>query len=277
MSCDAGKTCCGAGCCGTGAFCCDPALGNCCPNGWNCRNGRCCEGPWCGDTCCFVGETCCGEACCSSGQVCCLGPDHCCNAGTTCCPGGTQCCYPDQTCCHGVCGLKGACCFFDSGSCSELTALCCQEQGGTYQGGGTTCTPPDLCRPRCENCQSFTRNFAECVHFVGDPNGTPCSTTECIENRIETATCTFYPVRSGPPKCDTQFSASTAWAWQWVRTMPCPAQNVSWNTFLTPYEGCGTNCTGWDPPRDSCLVGACIGNLVGGPFERLGKRVCGCP
>jgi hypothetical protein len=242
----------------------------------NLSTGACENNPQCSVKCCPASP---GFFCCpNAGDICCSNPNHCCLSTQTCCPGGLECCNPDQTCCNGVCGLKGACCFFDTGgSCSELTSLCCAQQGGFYQGNGTTCTPADLCKPRCDNCQAFVRSFAECVHYNNDPNGTPCSTTECIENLIDTASCTFHPNRIGPPNCNTLIVPHELRARQVVREMPCPAQNVSWNRFFTPYEGCGTNCVGSAPMEEACLVGACAGTLLRGPFERYGKGVCGCP
>ncbi len=244
----------------------------------NPSTGRCDNAPNCSDrVCCAVGTD---YFCCNTGQtVCCpRNPgyaDHCCRSDQTCCPGGPECCAPEQTCCNGSCALKGACCKFDTGSCSEQTQSCCVQQGGTYQ-GDTTCSE-DLCKPKCDNCQAFQRNFGECLHYVDDTNGTPCSTTACIEDVVDTAGCPSYPARRGPPKCNTLVVPHEVWLRQWVRAMPCPAQNVSWNVFFTPYEGCGTNCTTLTPLEDSCLVGACTGVLIRGPDERYGKPVCGCP
>ena len=242
---------------------CDPFTGDC-THAQNCHDPA-------RPKCCPDGS---GSYCCTSSDgTCCGNPSHCCDSGKTCCPGGLECCASEQTCCNGSCGLKGACCKFDTGSCSEQTQSCCVQQGGTYQGDRTSC---DLCKPKCDNCQSFTRNFAECKHFQSDPIGTPCSTTECIENQMDTASCTRHPNRIGPAKCDTRILPSEVFGRQWVRAMTCPAQNVTRTPFFTQSDGCGEDCTTSPPNWDSCLVDACTGVLLRGPFERYGKGVCGC-
>ena len=278
-----------AGCGGGG----DPCAGMSCNDGNVCTNDGCfaatgCDnGPKCVNPdrpqCCGFAED--EFACCMADQVCCryrwAGEGHpdngCCPPNTTCC--GAGCCLPTQTCCNDVCGTRGACCFFDTGSCSELTYLCCQQQGGTFQGDGTTCSPDDLCRPKCDNCQTFGYTFQECFHLANAQNGDPCRTDMCIINQLDTAGCIRYPHREGPPKCNTDTlpdAPGNQEIVQFAIDMDCPAQNVDWHVFWTQEYGCGDNC--WTiNHRDACGVGSCAGPILRGPDRWGQKRVCGCP
>jgi len=49
-------------------------------------------------------------------------------------------------------GATGACCFAD-GSCNETDATSCANQGGTYQGDGTSCTPNPCPQPTGAACR----------------------------------------------------------------------------------------------------------------------------
>jgi len=188
---------------------------------------------------------------------------------------GAGCCNPDQTCCNNVCGLKGACCFFDTGSCSEKTAFCCQQEGGTYQGNGTTCTPGDLCRPKCENCYTVSSALYECHHWANDPNGASCSTIECIQNALSTATCIHYPARVGPSTCENQSTAG-GMVVQTIHSNSCSGGIVLWSPWHTiHYTDCSSGCS--EPFNSACHTSNCPGPLIRGPFNRGTKKVCGCP
>ena len=289
-------TCCGRlKNCDDGKVCtwdwCDPATGSC-KNDPSCSGGRKCCPVGSSNFCCNAGE----EVCCPSNpgyaDHCCP-PERptCCDAGCclstqTCCPGGTECCNPDQTCCNGHCGLKGACCFLDT-SCSELIETCCAQQGGTYQGDGTTCTPADLCRPKCENCHTVSTTFYECGHYLDNPLG-PCAQDECFANVMETASCDSFPYRKGPRRCDTYEIAGD----------PPPPEVVSKSYWLSIpeicettnpggfhvwrelYSGCGTVCDlNPNPPSGvRCDTGPCGGEYFPGGDEKRGKKkACGCP
>ncbi len=277
---------------------CDPATG-CYHTDKNCDDanvcsrdtcnpstGACENPPNCSDPdrpkCCPDGS---GSYCCtSSGGVCCDNPYHCCDSGKTCCPGGTDCCNPDQTCCKGQCGLKGACCFFDTGSCSERTATCCAQQGGTYQGDGSACTPADLCRPKCENCHAVNLTMHECGHYISNPLG-PCAQDECFENVMLTASCDSFPYRKGPARCDTyeivdveEFVSKSYWL-----SIPeiCETTNPGgFHPWQELYFGCGEACDlKPNPPTGvRCDTGPCGGRyFVGGDEKRGTKKACGCP
>ncbi|MFH1111082.1 MAG: hypothetical protein V1790_18085 [Planctomycetota bacterium] len=261
-ACESQLRCSGRVCCPAGPsyFCCNTGEEVCCPSN-----------PGYADHCCPPERpTCCDAGCCLSTQ--------------TCCPGGTECCNPDQTCCNGHCGLKGACCFFDTGLCSELIETCCAQQGGTYQGDGTTCTPGDLCRPKCENCHSVSLTFYECGHYVSDPLG-PCAQDECFENVMLTASCDSFPYRKGPARCDTyeivgveEFISKSYWL-----SIPeiCETTNPGgFHPWQELYFGCGETCDlKPDPPTGvRCDTGPCGGRyFVGGDEKRGTKKACGCP
>jgi len=260
-----GSTCCGDGCCYPGYTCVDPATGRCCPTGQTLCNGQCCIGPCCEGRCCrHAGWTCCGRWCCP--------PD------TTCCNTDVgECCTADQTCCEGSCGRLGACCFFDTGSCTQKTEDCCFSQGGFYMGEDTVCLPDDLCRPVCENCQNVSLVFYEYAHYTEDPNEL-CSTTECFENRIDIATCEFFPSRLGPPKCNVQVSSTGIWAVQDVMELEdasCASYHDGpFHLLTTFYEGCRF-CTP-HPIMVRCDTFGCEGRWVR-TYERRGARSCDCP
>ncbi len=91
--------------------------------------------------------------------------------------------------------LKGTCCDFTTGSRTETTEQCCLAQNGTFRGSGTTCTPSDLCQPKCDNCQPYSSSVFECFHWFNAALGSACWTTRCIENQIDSASCTFHPQR----------------------------------------------------------------------------------
>jgi len=263
--CSGGGTCCGDGCCSPGYTCVDPDTQQCCPEGQTLCNGQCCAGPCCEGRCCsHAGWTCCGRWCCP--------PD------TTCCnPEVGECCTADQTCCEGVCGWLGACCFFDTGSCTQKTEDCCFSQGGFYLGEDTVCLPEDICRPVCENCHNVSFVFYECGHYTEDPNE-PCSTTECFRNVINTATCEFFPSRLGPPQCNVRVSSTGNWAVQYVMELQ-DASCVSYHDgpfhlLTTFYEGC-MFCDP-HPIMVRCDTLGCEGRWVH-TFERKGARSCGCP
>jgi len=198
--------------------------------------------------------------------------------GRQCCGKGSDCCLPGEICCEEQCGLTGACCIFATGACIETTAYCCLAQGGEYQGDGTVCSPSDLCMPKCDNCQTFSRTFGECYHENNWPNGTPCSTNLCIHTQILTASCVFHPDRIGPPHCDTRTDVTLPKYVQYYLVPPggCPAQNLQWNTFFQQYVGCGTECNASPPFEEACVIPQCSGSIQTGPIFVMGKQVCGC-
>jgi hypothetical protein len=189
-----------------------------------------------------------------------------------------QCCAAGRVCCQGVCGLEGACCFFDTGACSVTTQHCCAAQGATYLGSDTVCLPADLCRPVCENCHNVSFAFDECAHFTTDPNE-PCSTTQCIRNMIDTATCDFFLSRIGPPQCNTHELTTGTWATQELRDLvdaSCASFDEGpFHLLTTLYRGCGTNCTG-NEALMRCDTLGCEG-ILAATGSRRPARTCGCP
>lgn len=130
--------------------------------------------------------------------------------------------------------------------------------------------------PQCDNPHAFNDTIYECLHFVGDPNGTPCSTTEVIENILDTATCDYHPTRTCPANCDVN-AGSGPEVVQTVYASACPAQNVNWQDWHTIYSGCGTDCNSL-PYRISCTTGVATGLITRGPFNRgVRKVVDNCP
>ena len=130
------------------------------------------------------------------------------------------------------------------------------------------------CRPKCENCQPKSATLFECHHWANDPNGAPCSTTTCIHNTLDSASCESFPDRSGDPKCDTD-TARGGEVVQRIITADCPGGTVAWATWQTLYFGCGTNCTA-NVYQKACETERCQGPLLRGPFDRGVKKKCGC-
>ncbi len=287
--CPGGPLCCGDGCCAAGTECCNPQPQLCCPAG-----GVCCSDP---DHCCNMGETCCGSSCCLAGMFCCPDGITCCATGSECCAGDCcggvatagaaevccvdMCCAEPYVCCNGQCEAKGACCFFDTGSCSELTSLCCQQQGGTYQGNGTTCSPADLCRPKCENCHAVDVTFNECGHYTDDPSE-PCDESRCIVNTMLTNSCDSFPHRKGPEKCNTYDSGVPGEVVQDLYDLPIPmicetSHPGGFHLWRKTYRGCGTDCIE-KPWEVRCDTGSCA--AAGPPIfhdDRGEIHGCGCP
>ena len=275
---------------------CGSATG-CFPNPINCNDGVDCTNDGCfAATGCDNGPKCvnpdrpqcCGFAedefaCCMADQVCCryrwAGEGHpdngCCPPNTTCC--GAGCCQSDETCCNNQCGKKGACCFFDTGSCSELTSLCCAQQGGAYQDDGTSCSPEDLCRPKCENCQLINTTFYECQHEATEP----CAPSLCIEDIMITASCSSFPYRKGPEKCNTVDSGVSGQVIQRLYAIPIPmicetSSPGGFHLWTTTYQGCGTTCnkmTHWV----RCDTSSCAGGILIDQQEHDTIHECGCP
>jgi hypothetical protein len=287
-------TCCPAGpeffCCPDKGVCCDNPY-HCCPQGWTCQDWTCCpEGEvWCGSGCCAPERCCADTQCCPEGWTCQQG--ICCPEGETRCGSGccapdrccadAQCCQSDEICRCGQCGREGACCFFDSGSCSELTSACCAQQGGTYQGDGATCSPEDLCRPKCENCHTVNVTFNECRHTTIDP-AEPCSLSQCTRNIMESASCDSFPHRVGPPKCDTSepllVPEVVQAGWDLPIPMICETSNSGgFHEWTTTRHGCGTSCIAYHW-MVRCDTASCE---TEDPPDRLSPRgirgACGCP
>ncbi len=176
------------------------------------------------------------------------------------------------------CGRLGACCFFDTGSCTQKTEDCCFSQGGFYLGEDTVCLPDDLCRPVCENCHSISFEFYECAHYTSDPNE-PCDATHCIRNTIDTAGCERFPHRYGPSKCNTRELTTGTWAVQEVvelQDMSCASYHDGPPHHLTTlYKGCGATCAA-ENILMRCDTFGCEGPAVD-IFERKPGRSCGCP
>jgi len=260
----------------------DPRDGAWCDDGDPCTsNDRCsgtqcvgepCPGPCCEGRCCqYAGGTCCGRGCCRPNETCCN-------------PEVGECCTADQTCCDGVCGYLGACCFFDTGACTETTLQCCQADGGVYLGTGTTCTPADLCRPRCENCHTVSMTFYECFHPEPDPPPLePCDQTHCIENVMMTASCDAFPHRLGPPKCNTFETLEEGQIVQTLYFLPIPlicntTSPGDYHLWTRTFHGCGTTCV-QTPHWVRCDTGPCGGIMVpGSDVPRGKKKACNaCP
>jgi hypothetical protein len=296
-----GVTCCGDGCCtASSPNCCGTypvsggLLGGTCCQGPCCGDNKCCNpGMWCRDPdpdppiCCLDGAPPCEvpERCCEVGGTCCPSGDRCCPAETTCC-GVSDCCTSNEECCDGQCSPKGACCNFDNGSCQVKGQHCCNLTGGVFLGSGTTCTPSDLCRPRCEDCTSIQETIAECDHLREKPEGAPCSTTGCLENLIDTASCKSFPERIGPPDCNTRrmrwmdqdgYIHVEIGIWQiFRRDVPCPAQTIEYEVVHPIYEGCEYDCQASAPIEVACTVPSCTGGNPDPPIGRAIKNVCGC-
>lgn len=101
----------------------------------------------------------------------------------------------------------GACCFNDS-TCMILAMADCSNQGGTYQGDGTTCTPnpcPSI-GACCRNVSCLLLTSSDCDNVGGtyQGDGTICSPNPCIP---PTGACCFSGaicIELSPTDCTTQ-------------------------------------------------------------------------
>jgi hypothetical protein len=125
-------------------------------------------------------------------QVSCCLPTGCVNVATVAaCTslGGGQ--VPDC----GVCQL-GACCAFQSTSCTLRPSQFCSGGGQTYQGAGTTCSPANFCGGACCDANgmcTFTTPPG-CLGTSFGGRGSSCGTTVCPLIRpccVAAGTCTL--------------------------------------------------------------------------------------
>jgi hypothetical protein len=128
--------------------------------------------------------------------------------------------------------------------------------------------------PRCELCAARNAVLAECHHFANDPDGTPCSTTLCINNTLDSASCQSFPDRKGAPDCDTKVDRGGEVV-QRIITADCPGGNVNFTPWQTIVSGCGTDCRSAVYEK-ACETELCEGPLLRGPFDRGVRKKCGC-
>lgn len=129
-------------------------------------------------------------------------------------------------------------------------------------------------QPRCDNCQPVQDSLYECLHYAGDPNGTPCSTTACIENTLDSASCQFHAANTGTANCNTDTTTGPEIV-QVVRQSDCPGGTVHWTNWRTLYFGCGSTCDP-SPWEKACETNSCTGTITMGPYNRGQKKKCGC-
>ena len=241
---------------------CSPGVGCC---GGRCCSKECCDGVCC-DACCeglkcynHLTHKCCGEG---TGRVC--------DIDETCCDG--DCCdLVTKQCCNDIGGDNdGYCCDKDCEICCEGT--CCKN----YQ----CCIDGQCVDPICDNCHTVSETMWECHHWESDPNGTPCSTVECIENVLNSATCDYkgddWPCKRS--NCDTTLADGIPAPGEVIQTIhdsPCTGGTVDWELWYEHYYGC-IGC--WiGGTLKSCEVFWCEDDPIPGRGGPRGlKKECGC-
>jgi hypothetical protein len=108
--------------------------------------------------------------------------------------------------------------------------------------------------------------------------GTPCATDWCLTTVLDTAGCTEYTYRVGPPKCNTREVPGQPVARQWEhRNVPCPAMILYPTTFFSENWGCGEACNYGPNFLEGCTITSCSGGTVLGPYPyEWPKKACGC-
>jgi hypothetical protein len=128
--------------------------------------------------------------------------------------------------------------------------------------------------PRCDNPHLVSDTIYECLHDVNDPDGTPCSTSQFIQDVINTWTCDNYPTRTCPPQCNVKVGTGPE-VYQYVYDGACPGGYVHMTDWHTIYVGC-TDCQPELPPwRVACTTSATTGALV--DIQTRGTRKEKCP
>ena len=138
--------------------------------------------------------------------------------------------------------------------------------------------------PICDNCHVVNETLWECHHWDSDPNGYPCSTVECIQNVLSTASCDYkgdnWPCKK--VRCNTNYVLPFQGnVMQTIHSSPCPGGIVDWvivwDQFYMDLD-C-SSCIPQPPGHKACEVGGCANNPIpgrGGP--RGFKLECGsCP
>ena len=133
----------------------------------------------------------------------------------------------------------------------------------------------DSRKARCDDCKPVRRTVLECHHWANASNGDACSTTECIENVLDSATCQEYAGRTGAPDCDND-TARGGEVVQRIFAFDCPGGIVAWQDWQTIVHGCGENCDSYTY-RIACETKECGGDKpLRGPFNRGTRHSCGC-
>ncbi len=246
---------------------------------------------------CAANEICCKGDCCDSGMACCDGT--CYDPLTQGCCDGTAYNLSTQGCCDGtVYNLSTQGCCDNLTVYTKATEKCCSEgTGHTCQKSpvdkiccnGSCCTPPECCdngacvnAPICDNCQSVSDSQDECGHPAGAPTGSPCNSTVCIKNTIDTASCTYHSNNPCPTRCKTE--TANPWAPEvdqktYNNTSCSSAPTVSWSVWhLLYYSDCST-CTAQTPPYTiACTTSSCSGGVLWLQRTQGSSQVCGtCP
>ena len=141
--------------------------------------------------------------------------------------------------------------------------------------GDKSKNPKEDKRPKCDNCQPYVTTISECHHWADARDGTPCSITECIENKINTASCEHHATRTGNPNCDNERTLQAA-VFQIIRTTDCPQKVVKWQTLKDIYAGCNEDCDLVSRYRVACLIESCTGKIARRKPGRGIRYKCGC-
>jgi len=207
-----------------------------------------------------------------------------CECGGCCIWNGSRCVNVDSKCPGTCCKCVMCACERDNSLCIGAGCCSCSYPNCQCDGDSDAKCPPEKCcencsciEPMCDNCHTFSDTIYECHHWYDDPNGTPCSTIECIKNVMDTATCDYkgddWPC--GKSRCDTTLvDGLPCEVMQTVHDSPCTGGYVDWVTWKKLYYGC-THCYAmhW---RKSCEVFWCEDDPIegrGGP--RGYKKKCG--
>jgi len=124
----------------------------------------------------------------------------------------------------------------------------------------------------CDNPHSLSATIYECLHYVSDPLGTACSTTQVIKDVLDTMTCDTHAGGTCAGICNlTDNTNNVPEIVQTVIQASCPGGTVAYSTWKTVYAGC-TDCSS-TPWQVSCTTGTPSGPQVAGPYPRGLKKV----
>lgn len=188
-----------------------------------CDDGNLVSGDGCSATCQIEGACCNGSTCTlTTGTDCTTGGGNYQGDGSAC---GTQCVF-------------GACCIGTSGLCEDVSADCCADQGGTFE-GGTNCLSVDCpCNITCAPGKTV-EGEADC--------GLP---TDTVNGGCNSATFLTQPISCGQGYCGTAAFDGSLRDTDWYQIIIASDTLVTWtiNAEFDPVgiivnTSGGTNCT----------------------------------
>jgi HYDIN/CFA65/VesB family protein len=273
---------------GTGVIIAQP--GESCANGATCATGQCTGGVCCDRACAGSCQVCSatgvcndqsGREACGNGNGRCFGVDQCLLPEGQACSGGEQCgdgnCEPrlggagagDRICCLADCDSTGLVCNPQTGMCQPPTLSAGAACGAAGQqacgaglecktcfGGGSQCTPPDVCCGGCDPASDYTCVNGECACPTGS-NGQPqldCGSGQCVLTQ-QFACCAVSPQCPADRRvCDGPAGVCR----QCLQASDCPAPTQAGHIAACNNFTCSTPCN--PVGFIDCGGGLCIPN-----------------